>query len=168
MFDSGHLTLVSGAEVVSKKVGKEVRGVQGSRGGPVSRERHRYHTHASAGTQGARENTGRARRTVLWTLDFGVFAFLPFSLGPAGFGPGLWSFRLTLVSGAGFVHSFFASNLRGTTFSVHGNSHFFGKSASDPLVDATACTIGQLPAQPAGAARSHRDCSHDVPPVAAR
>ena len=56
MFDSGHLTLVSGAgegEVVSKKVGKEVRGAQGSRGGPVSRERHRYHTHA--GTQGARE-----------------------------------------------------------------------------------------------------------------
>ena len=32
MFDSGHLTLVSGAgegEVVSKKVGKEVRGAQG-------------------------------------------------------------------------------------------------------------------------------------------
>ena len=56
MFDSGHLTLVSGAgegEVVSKKVGKEVRGAQGSRGGPVSRERHRYHTHA--GTQVARE-----------------------------------------------------------------------------------------------------------------
>ena len=56
MFDSGHLTLVSGAgegEVVSKKVGKEVRGAQGSRGGPVSRERHRYRTHA--GTQGARE-----------------------------------------------------------------------------------------------------------------
>ena len=55
-FESGHLTLVSGAgegEVVSKKVGKEVRGAQGSRGGPVSRERHRYHTHA--GTQGARE-----------------------------------------------------------------------------------------------------------------
>ena len=47
MFDSGHLTLVSGAgegEVVSKKVGKEVRGpgAQGSRG-------------AHAGTQGARE-----------------------------------------------------------------------------------------------------------------
>jgi len=55
-FESGHLTLLSGAgegEVVSKKVGKEVRGAQGSRGGPVSRERHRYHTHA--GTQGARE-----------------------------------------------------------------------------------------------------------------
>ena len=32
MFESGHLTLVSGAgegEVVSKKVGKEVRGAQG-------------------------------------------------------------------------------------------------------------------------------------------
>jgi len=49
---------------VSKKVGKEVRGAQGSRGGPVSRERHRYHTHAG-------RRAHRASSTVLGRLSGG-------------------------------------------------------------------------------------------------